>query len=198
MNSEEQGDPAEAPPEQNPERPAGRGPGLFGLLKAVACIAIIVLVEILTATMVFPSGGETEELARRIVSAGAHGMDGDAANLGDSSAGGKLAEDTREVELGNFSVTRYNPSNNRSLSIDFALYGTVLAEDSEELATLLEENEARIGEQVIMTLHAAEVTDLTDAGLALIKRRILEKTNRALGRHLLREVLFSNFNFVER
>jgi hypothetical protein len=49
-----------------------------------------------------------------------------------------------------------------------------------------------------MTLHGAESADLTDAGLGLIKRRILEKTNRALGQPLLKEVLFSKFNFVER
>ena len=41
-------------------------------------------------------------------------------------------------------------------------------------------------------------TDLTDAGLGLIKRQILEKTNRAMGQPLLKEVLFSKFNFVER
>ena len=49
-----------------------------------------------------------------------------------------------------------------------------------------------------MTLHAAQAKDLSDAGLGLIKRQILEKTNRALGHPMLREVLFSKFNFVER
>jgi flagellar FliL protein len=49
-----------------------------------------------------------------------------------------------------------------------------------------------------MTLHGAESSDLTDSGLGLLKRRILEKTNRALGLPLLREVLFSKFSFVER
>jgi flagellar FliL protein len=49
-----------------------------------------------------------------------------------------------------------------------------------------------------MTLHAADTADLSDAELGLIKRKILEKTNRALGKPLVREVLFSKFNFVER
>ena len=39
---------------------------------------------------------------------------------------------------------------------------------------------------------------MTDAGLGLIKRQLLEKTNRALGEPMLKEVLFSKFNFVER
>jgi flagellar FliL protein len=47
-------------------------------------------------------------------------------------------------------------------------------------------------------MHSAESADLTDAGLGLIKRQLLEKTNRALGEPMLKEVLFSKFNFVER
>jgi flagellar FliL protein len=102
------------------------------------------------------------------------------------------------VALGKFTITRYNPASNRALSIDFELHGTVLAEDVSDFEQEFQRNEARIREQVIMTVRAAEVSDMTDAGLGLMKRRILEKTNRAVGRHLLREVLFSNFNFVER
>ena len=42
------------------------------------------------------------------------------------------------------------------------------------------------------------MTDLTDAGLGLIKRMILEKSNRALGKPLLHEAIFSRFSFEER
>src|SRR5436853_128840 len=45
---------------------------------------------------------------------------------------------------------------------------------------------------------ADEVTDLTDAGLGLIKRRILETTNKTLGKPLLQGVVFSEFSFVEQ
>ena len=74
----------------------------------------------------------------------------------------------------------------------------MLAADQAEFEHLFEKNKVRVREQVIMTLHAAESKDLSDAGLGLIKRQILEKTNRALGHPLLNEVLFSKFNFVER
>jgi len=49
-----------------------------------------------------------------------------------------------------------------------------------------------------MIMVAAEPSDLTDTGLGLIKWKILEKTNRALGEPIVSEVLFSRFNFVER
>ena len=49
-----------------------------------------------------------------------------------------------------------------------------------------------------MIVRSAEITDLTDAGLGLIKRRILETTNKALGKPLLQGVMFSEFSFVEQ
>jgi hypothetical protein len=51
---------------------------------------------------------------------------------------------------------------------------------------------------VIVTLRSSELGDLTDAGLGLIKRRILEKTNRTLGKPYLRSVIFSDFSFIEQ
>jgi flagellar FliL protein len=102
------------------------------------------------------------------------------------------------VELGIYNVTRYNPKTNTTLAIDFELYGVVLAADATEFQHLFDNSKARLREQVTMTLHAATSADLIDAGLGLIKRRILEKTNRAIGQPLVREVIFSKFNFVER
>ena len=106
--------------------------------------------------------------------------------------------EVNEVELGTFNVTHFNPTANATLSIDFELFGAVLASDEKEFHTLFEKNKVRVREQIIMTLHAADAKDLSDAGLGLLKRQILEKTNRALGQPLLKEVLFSKFNFVER
>ena len=59
-------------------------------------------------------------------------------------------------------------------------------------------NKHRIRENVIIIIRSAEVTDLTDAGLGLIKRRILETTNKTLGKPLLQEVVFSEFSFIEQ
>ena len=106
-------------------------------------------------------------------------------------------QDLHEVELGTYNVTRFNPGTNTTLAIDFELYGTVLAEDPPN-STSLREKQCPHREQIMLTMHGAEAADLTDAGLGLIKRQILEKTNRALGQPMLKEVLFSKFNFVER
>ena len=74
----------------------------------------------------------------------------------------------------------------------------MLADEASEFEHKFEKSNARIREQITLTMHGADSSDLTDAGLGLIKRQILEKTNRALGQPMVKEVLFSKFNFVER
>jgi Flagellar basal body-associated protein FliL len=168
------------------------------IVKAVAFVSILVIVQVVGASMFIPSAEDTEKLAKQYVAAG----EGEAAAAGSHEGEGHgqehAGEDTVEVDLGTYNVTHFNPASNATLSIDFELFGSVLATDQAEFEHLMEKNKVRVREQVILTLHAAESKDLSDAGLGLIKRQILEKTNRALGRPFLKEVLFSKFNFVER
>lgn len=167
------------------------------LIKAVAFVSVLVVVEVVAASMFIPSAQDTERLAKQYVAASqgqAAPSGSEAATMTESAAQGE----TEEVELGTFNVTHFNPTANATLSIDFELFGSVLASDEKEFHTLLDKNKVRVREQVIMTLHAAEAKDLSDAGLGLLKREILEKTNRALGQPLVKEILFSKFNYVER
>jgi len=184
---------AEATDAAAPRRPSG----LMAIVKAAGFVSVIVVVEVVAASMFIPSAQDTERLARQYV----------AASTGDAVAGGHEGErhgeearheEVEEVELGTFNITHFNPATNSTLSIDFELFGAVLAADAAEFHELFEKNKIRVREQVILTLHAAEAKDLSDAGLGLIKRQILEKTNRALGHPLLREVLFGKFNYLER
>lgn len=188
---------AEQPQESHAEQATtpGRG-GLFSLVKAIAFVSIVVVVEIVAASMLAPTAQETERLAHEFVAA-TEGKTAEAHHdEGESKHGTGAA--VREVELGIYNITRYNPKTESTMAIDFELFGTVLADDVTEFQHLFENSKARIREQVIMTLHGSETADLTDSGLGLIKRKILEKTNRALGQPILVEVLFSKFNFVER
>jgi flagellar basal body-associated protein FliL len=180
------------------EAPKARGRGLIQIATAVAFVSVIVVVQVVVASMLAPSPADTEKLARQIIAA-SHGKaeaGHEAEEHGASDPGHD--EDLHEVELGTYNVTRFNPGTNTTLAIDFEIYGTVLAADASEFEHRFEKSNARLREQITLTMHGAEAGDLTDAGLGLIKRQILEKTNRALGEPLLKEVLFSKFNFVER
>jgi hypothetical protein len=179
--------------------PQRKGRGLFRIIKAVAFISVIVIVQVVVASMLTPSAKDTEKLARELVAASS-GKSGGEHEENAKSAGAEPDKDQElhEVELGSYNVTRFNPGTNTTLAVDFEVYATVLAEDAPEFEHRFERSKARIREQITMTMHGAEATDLTDAGLGLIKRQILEKTNRALGQPVVKEVLFSKFNFVER
>ena len=113
---------------------------------------------------------------------------------------GKDAEENAqaEVDLGQFTVTAFQPATNSTLRIEFHLYGTVPSGSQKEFMKLLEDNQHRFRDQVIVTVRSSELMDLTDAGLGLIKRKILDKTNRTIGKPLLRSVIFSDYSFLEQ
>jgi flagellar FliL protein len=185
-------------PANSEAAPKKKGKGLFRIVKAVAFLSVIVIVQVVVASMLAPSAKDTEKLAREIVAASTGKSTEHEAVPKAGAAEQANEQELHEVELGSYNVTRFNPGTNTTLAIDFEIFGTVLAEDAPEFEHRFEKSKARIREQITMTMHGAEATDLTDAGLGLIKRQILEKTNRALGQPVLKEVLFSKFNFVER
>jgi flagellar basal body-associated protein FliL len=168
------------------------------LLKVFGVLTGIVAVEMVAAAMLLPSAQDTEMTARQLKKAQKGTLEERAGEDADEPAAVATLKQTREVDLGRYNVTRYNPESDTTLIVDFELFGVVLATDEGNFAAQFEANKVRLREQVIMTLAAADTTDLTDAELGLLKRRILEKTNRALGKPLVQEVLFSKFNFVER
>lgn len=178
---------------------AAKGPGLMTLVKAVAFVSVIVLIEVAAASMLIPSVEETEELAEQLATSDAElemEESGEVVSEVDKETGS--LSDMLEVELGTFHVLTYDPETGTRMNVDFELFGIVLADEESDFYTLYDANQRRIREQILITVRSADVTDLTDAGLGLIKRKILEKTNRALGRPLLHEAVFSKFSFEER
>jgi len=165
-------------------------------VKILGFFIVVIAVECVAAYLYLPSAAETAALAEASLAAG------DEATLSDDDDEEAKKEEELinqvEVSLGEFSVTAFQPISNTTLRIDFQLFGTVGNEDHSEFLDLLDENQHRFREQVIVTVRSAKITDLTDAGLGLVKRKILEKTNRILGKPLLRAVIFSDFSFLEQ
>ena len=110
------------------------------LVKAVAFVSVIVIVEIVAASMLAPTAQETERLAQQFVAA-AEGKTADARRHASTtdSAHGERIDDVREVELGIYNITRFNPTTNTTLAIDFELFGTVLADDIDRVRAPLRE-----------------------------------------------------------
>jgi flagellar FliL protein len=74
----------------------------------------------------------------------------------------------------------------------------VLIDKESKFKQLMEEKEQRVRDQVLTTVRSASMSDLTDAGLGLLRRKILETTNRTLGEQVLQDVIFSDFSWEER
>jgi len=174
---------------------APRKPSILAKIKILLFVVGVIVVECLVAWLWLPDAAEVAAMASASMQSG----ESDA--LFDEDGSPQSSEplvDQFEVSLGEFSVTAFQPISNTTLRIDFQLWGTVSVEDEKEFLVLLEDNHHRFREQVIVTVRSTDITDLTDAGLGLVKRKILERTNRMLGKPLLRTVIFSDFSFIEQ
>jgi flagellar FliL protein len=180
-----------------------RGSGIMKLVKALAFVSVIVLLEVAAATAILPTPEETRRIGEELAHAPGASEGEEAEDHGESSDADHREEDhagppTREVSLGDYHVVAFNPSTGASMNIDFELFGVVLAEEEAEFAERFLLHEKRLNEQVTIAIRGMQASDFTDPGLGLIKRIILEKVNRALGKTIVREAIFSEFSFIER
>jgi flagellar FliL protein len=103
-----------------------------------------------------------------------------------------------EVDLGKFDVNSYQPKANTTSIIDFHLYATIASSDKSAFNASIEQNRNRLRDQILVIVRSADLAELTEPGLGLIKRRILEKSNAILGKAFLRTIIFGDFSFTEQ
>ncbi len=144
-------------------------------------------------------GGKPAHAAKSAKAAhGASGGHGGGHGSGAKAPAGSGTGGEVEVDLGKFNLMVHEPASNVTLRINFHLVGTVDDAESGEFAHLHEKNQHRLRDQIIFEIRNAQLSDLTDPGLGLIKRRILAKSNDLLGHAILRNVVFSEFAFIEQ
>jgi len=164
-----------------------------GKLMVAGFMGGVVAVECLVAYFVFPSPDEVAALAEKNLQKtlpvtlveGGHDDASHAPNM-------------LEVELGEYRITVTQPNGATALCVEFHLYGTVPEEEVEHTKHLIERNINRFRDQVLFEIRNSAPSDLADPGLALIKRRILEKSNTLFGKPILKSVIFSNFSYFEQ
>jgi hypothetical protein len=180
-------------------------------------VALVILTECLFAWFLIPSTSDLESWAKaKAAESQSHGEAGPAGGHGGHDTHGTDAhgQDAHgaghatgshgdghhevEAELGKFNVVIHQPAANLTMRVNFHLIGTLPHESETEFNELLAKNEHRLRDQVIFEIRNSRVEDLTDPGLALLKRKILAKSNELLGKPILRTVLFSDFSFIEQ
>jgi flagellar FliL protein len=181
--------------EQN--HPAGEtevaGVSLMAKIKVLASIAGLVLVECLTAYFLIPGPNDVIRAAEAQIR---YQYDDEDADFADRPINSK--DETIEVDLKEFGITNYRPLSESTMRIDFHLYATIASKDRPEFEALMEKHANRFREQVLVTVRSSDERELTDPTLGLLKRKILEKTNRILGKPMIRSMVFSDFSFVEQ
>jgi flagellar FliL protein len=185
----EQPEPTPAGPVETADQAA---PSLFSRLRLVLFALAVVVVECGITWLYIPDAGEAAALAGDAIAA-----DADADVLPPPEEE-EPEEAQLEVELGEFSVTSFQPASGTTLRIDFHLFGTIDPADQIAFEEGMGVHKQRIRDQVIRTVRSAELADLTDPGLGLIKRQILEKSNQTLGKPYLESIIFSAFSFIEQ
>ena len=173
----------------------GRKSSILGKIKVLALLVAVLTAECVAAYMFLPSAAQTRIMAEDTLGIASQNEDGTFEDGEDTESD---IADQLEVDLGEFSITAFHPISSTTMRIDFLLYGMVVEDKEDEFWERLEGNRHRFREQVIVTVRSADITDLTDPTLGLIKRRVLERTNRTIGKPLLRGVIFSEFSFLEQ
>jgi len=190
---------ADTPTATNNENTGTSRSPVSARIKVLAFVTLVIAVECALAYLYLPSASPSSALLAGAPAAPPEGHAEKHAEPAVPNAGepGEPSENM-EVDLGQFTITAYQPASATTLRIDFHLFGTIGRVDDKDFQARWEENRHRFREQVIVTVRSAEMVDLTDASLGLIRRTILDKANKALGKPLLRAVIFSDFSFIEQ
>jgi hypothetical protein len=179
----------------DPTAPEAGGVSLLAKVKVLAFVTVVIAAECVLAWLYLPSASKTAAMAEAAIEAKPP-VDASTADKTD-----KPDEDLAslvEVDLETFCVAAYQPVSGTTLRADFHLWGMVDQKDHDEFVRLMEDHHYRFREQIQYTIRSAEITDLTDARMALIKRKALERANRTIGKPLLRAVIFDDFSLVEQ
>ncbi|MFW6169472.1 MAG: hypothetical protein ACODAD_03210 [Planctomycetota bacterium] len=182
---------AESQPQDNEPQASEpkRGGSVVGRLLIAGFMGAVVISECLFAYFWLPSADE--------VTARVENMAKNAQNNGSREGREEEGGLAVEMDLGAFTITNHRLTSESTFRTDFHLWGTVRDSDKETFRKLFERNQNRFRNLVLEEIQNSERTDLTDAGLGSIKRRLLAKSNTLFGKPLLREVLFAEYTFVE-
>ncbi|MDA7951166.1 MAG: hypothetical protein MPJ24_06725 [Pirellulaceae bacterium] len=174
------------------EEPASKKKSFMKLVIAGGVIGIVVVVQLVIAFALIPSKDNlTQHIDGQL-------REGEPIKIVQTQLLEEDSQPTVEVDLGVFNFTAYQPNSKVNSHISFHIYGTVEEEHQINFTELLTRNERRFREQVIVTVRKSSPEELADPTLGLIKRKILDKTNRLLGKAMLKTIIFSDFSYTNQ
>ena len=175
--------------------PAKPGRSMKTTLLIGGFMALVVGVECALAFLFLP---DADDIAAQVLPKVVKQIPGQVGLMNQPDLISNVTVQAVEVELGDYSITVSQANSNLSLRVDFQLIGTVIEKDKGKLVAAMERNKHRFRDKIILKIRDSSAEDLSDPGLGLIKRRILETSNTVLGMPILQTVVFSQFSYVEQ
>lgn len=176
---------------------SGRFKNLLIKSAAIGFIVAVIAGECLVAWLYLPSTSEATSAVQEIAQAARNGAEIEDPFDPEVEASLEEKDDTELVQLGDFDLAMHLANEQINRYFTFQLSASVKPEDKDELLESWTSNEDRLRDQINEIIRNAKITDLTDPGLGLIKRQILTKVNRTLGKPYLQSVYFPNFTYRE-
>lgn len=178
--------------EELEEQTGPRGRSMMARVNLALILVVVVAVECLAASMILPDVATTAKMAGVTIPVPPNE---EVDPLGEAESS---LENQIEVDLGEFQFSAYQPLTNTTKRIDLHMWGTINMEDEEIFLKLKDGNENRLRDQTLVIFRNSDASDLVDGNLGLIKRKVLETSNKILGKPLLSSVIFSDFSYMEQ
>jgi flagellar FliL protein len=179
--------------EEIEEQTAPRRRSMLARVNMALILVVVVAVECLAASMILPDVRKTAEMVGATIPVPP------SEDQVDPLAGvDALLDNQIEVDLGGFQFSAYQPLTNTTKRVDLHMWGTINKDDEKVFLELKNSSEHRLRDQILVIFRSSDASDLTDGKLGLIKRKILETSNRILGKPLLSSVVFSDFSYIEQ
>ena len=165
----------------------------------VGIIAAVILIETGLAFYFIPDSKQVtaqfrEEIKNELVKE----FDGDGDLLGDKipevEKGGKLIE----KDLGEYDITIHDSKSGTTYAVDCTVVCTINEDDKSDFEKLYEVNQYRVREQIMIQFREANIEDLAEKQLGLIKKRISKNINELFDGKMLREVHLPEFNYYQQ
>jgi hypothetical protein len=99
------------------------------------------------------------------------------------------------ADLGGFSIGRYDPITNTTLTVKFQLKGMTPYEDEESFNKFMHENERAFRDRVTEAVRDSRTSDYTDT--ASISKKVVARVNRAVSGRFLESVELAEFEVFE-
>ena len=171
----------------------------MGKLLIVGIIAAVIVIETSLAFIFIPDSKQVtaqfrkeirDELAEEFGGASAKELMGDK---------GKEKEELLEKELGVYDITIHDSKSGSTYAVDCEVVCTISKTDEKAFDDLYENNKYRVREKIMIQFREANIEDLAEKQLGLIKKRISKNINDLFrDGEMIREVYLPVFNYYQQ